>query len=87
MAVHFGGFLTFEEIVISIVKLLVTRFVSEILIKKNINHRPSCFISRSILMTSQARMYCKPKYLKPFCNMGNGIHIQMVLDFNIEHIC
>ena len=46
---------TFEVIATSVVDFLLTCFVPEILKANNISHPPSCFIIRSILLTSQLR--------------------------------
>ena len=44
---------TFEVIIISVFNFLVTYLDSEILKTNDISHSPSCFIIRSILLTSQ----------------------------------
>ena len=44
---------SFEVFVTSIVNFLLTYLVSEILKDIDISHPPSCFIIRSILLTSQ----------------------------------
>ena len=63
MAIYFGlSIKTFEVIVISVFKFLVTCLVSKIL--KGYSHSPSRFIIRSILKASQAENTAYAKLIR-----------------------